>query len=187
MRFWHLALDSNVFPNNLKPRDYRQFMSLLQCRRRWNRSVQECYRGGGFLLLSIGRDFGSAGRVRTFRRLPGQVSGSRTQSRRLYPKHLQLGDQERYDIIRGRVKEIDSLLRKLDRTESSERPASYSIDISRLRQERQELHRDRSTLESGDPTFRDAPLDYAEVRGLMSDAQEAVVYLQPLEDVRVRR
>jgi CHAT domain-containing protein len=131
------------------------------------------------LLLAIGAPARLVAALETGKavRLRVELAGSGRS-----PGHLDAAGQAAYQRIRSELRLLGGELRALDDLPDGARVASHAAAVARLRAREAELRSARERLEAGDPAFRAAALDYAAVRAKVTEAGEATVYLQPLDD-----
>jgi CHAT domain-containing protein len=98
------------------------------------------------------------------------------------PGHLDAAGQVTYQNIRSNLRQLGGDLRALDALPAEARLASHAAEVARLRSRASELRDERERLEAGDPAFRATALDYPAVRERVLEADEAIVYLQPLSE-----
>ena len=96
------------------------------------------------------------------------------------PAQLDAAARQRYEEVRAELREAASALRALAEIHHAARSPTYAGDVARWRQIERKLRDERSRLEAGDAAFAGAPLDYAAVCRRACEANEAIVYLQPL-------
>lgn len=98
------------------------------------------------------------------------------------PTHLNDVEANRYRSIGERLRHVAASLRRLDNMPSGRRGPSHQTDRANLSRKQELLRSERANLEAGDPSFSSAPLDQSSVVQHAVKHNEAIVYLQPMDD-----